>query len=113
MSRRAIAEALGVSHSAVKRWCNPEKNADYERRRRDRIRRAKQAEERRIAKARLAARNASKPLAQTNAMAEKMQDVLGQAHAEATDSEARRALAVAGEHYRKMRDEIVRALGVS
>lgn len=29
------------------------------------------------------------------------------------DSEARRALSEAGIHYRKMRDEIVRALGVS
>lgn len=46
-------------------------------------------------------------------MAERMQDVLGRAHSESTDPEGRRALSVAGEHYRKMRDEIVRALGVS
>lgn len=47
------------------------------------------------------------------AATEKMQDTLGQAHGEATDREAREALSLAGEHYRKMRDEIYRALAVS
>jgi len=46
-------------------------------------------------------------------MGESFQDVLGQAHREEDDREAREAWARAGEHYRKMRDEIVRALGVA
>lgn len=43
---------------------------------------------------------------------EKMQDLLGQAHREATDKAQREALANAGSHYRAMRDEIVKAMGV-
>lgn len=111
MSYRAIADALGVSDSTVRKEMDRE---GYNRRMRENAqRRTRERQEVRLAAERRAAKRASKPLADAYAMAEKMQDVLGQAHAEAPDSEARRALAVAGEHYRKMRDEIVRALGVS
>ncbi len=44
------------------------------------------------------------------AMAEKMQDLLAQAHDEITGTEERAALSRAGESNRKMRDEFVRAL---
>lgn len=47
--------------------------------------------------------------AELYAMAERMQDVLAQAQREATTSHARAAFDEAGLHYRKMRDEIVRA----
>ena len=47
------------------------------------------------------------------AVEQRMQDVLAQAQRETQDSEAREALSRAGVHYRKMRDEIVRALGIS
>jgi hypothetical protein len=45
-------------------------------------------------------------------MAERFQDVIAQAQRETEDREARAALSRAGEHHRKMRDEIVKALGV-
>jgi hypothetical protein len=64
-------------------------------------------------KVRRAARKAGGALAEAYAVAERMQDTIAQAHREATDREAREALALAGEHHRKMRDQIVRALGVS
>lgn len=51
--------------------------------------------------------------AEAYAMAERMQDVLAQAQRETEDRDARRALSEAGVHYRRMRDEIVRALGVA
>lgn len=50
-------------------------------------------------------------ISEAYSMAERMQGILAQAHREATDSEARRALSVAESNYRAMRDEIVRALG--
>jgi hypothetical protein len=57
-------------------------------------------------------RKAGAGLAEAYAMAERMQDVIGQAEREAGTREARAALREAGAHYRRMRDEIVRALGV-
>jgi hypothetical protein len=42
-----------------------------------------------------------------------MGSVIAQAETEASSTETREALQAAGEHYRKMLDEIVRALGVS
>lgn len=56
-------------------------------------------------------RKAGGAIAEAWAMSERMQDVLGQAHREAEDMDARRALSEAGTHYRRMRDEVVRALG--
>lgn len=112
------AEMLHVSRNSVKRWTDPgyahrsreaSRQAERERYRR----RREEREQARAAKIKRAARKAGGSIAEAYAMAEKMQDVLGQAHAEATDREAREALGKAGQHYRKMRDEIVRALGVS
>lgn len=107
MTYRAIADALGCSLSSVQKWCNP--------RTRDRMK-ARKREWAAVRRRMLAERQAGRVgggIAEAYAMAERMQDVLGRAHAEATDLEARRALSLAGEHYRKMRDEIVRALGVT
>lgn len=71
----------------------------------------KEQEQQRIIKR--AVRKAGAATQEAYAMAERFQDVLAQASDEITDSEAQAALARAGEHYRRMRDEIVRALGVS
>lgn len=89
----------------------PGRQAEWARKRRETE--AALARDRERTKIRRALRTASKPLADAYAMAERMQDVLGQAHREATDRQAREHLARAGQHYRAMRDEIVHALGIT
>jgi hypothetical protein len=59
-----------------------------------------------------ALRKAGVAIAEAYTSAERMQDLIGQAHREAEDLEIRRHLALAGEHYRAMRDEIVKAAGI-
>lgn len=118
LSTRAIATELGVSNHAVRYWTDP-----------DVAKRSKQASSR-AAKKRAAAYRALREqereqaikravrkeggaMAELYVLAERAQDVQGQAHREATDTDRRQHLALAGEHYRKWRDEIVRALGVT
>jgi transposase len=117
-SLREIGRLFDVSHNTVAGWVDPKQRAarrarakrDYRRRLRERA----LAEERHAqSNAWKAARKVGGARSEAYAMAERMQDVLGQAHREATDREAREAWSRAGEHYRKMRDDIVRALGVS
>lgn len=113
-----IADLLGLSQgSHVWQWLNPdgykkslERTKLYNRRRRAE-RKALERQERNSA-IKVAVKKAGGAQAEAYAMAERMQDVLGKAHREATDPEARREYALAGEHYRKMRDHIVSALGV-
>jgi hypothetical protein len=124
-SVKSLARMLGVSVTTIYRVVDPEKYRGHlarltERKKARRAeataRRAEVAVDRaktRQRHARQAAKTLGGAIAEAYANAERMQDVLGQAHREATDSEARRALSIAGEHHRKMRDEIVRALGVS
>jgi transposase len=109
-SLEEIAQELGVHKSTVHYWTNPQRRRDQYRRSRAARRALEQQEQN--GRLKQAVRQTGGALAEAYAMAERLQDVLGQAHSEATDSEARRALSVAGTHYRKMRDEIVRALGV-
>lgn len=52
-------------------------------------------------------------LSEAYSMSERMSRVLAQARDEATSDEARKALDAATGHYHRMRDDIVRALGVS
>lgn len=109
-----IARRLGVAKSSVYWWTRPDAREAYNRRRseaNEALRR--QADRDKAAAVRRAVRKVGGARAEAYAMAERMQDVLGQAHREAEDSEARAALSLAGEHYRKMRDEIVRALGAA
>lgn len=115
MTNAQVAEHLEVPVNTVKGWMRTPDS----RRRRDRKAKARRRREARLLRDQLrseaatrAAKRAGGAIAEAYAMAERMQDVLGQAHREATDPERRRALAVAGQHYRQMRDEIVRALGV-
>lgn len=118
MANVTIARLLDLYPSTVARWINPDlARRDYENRKR-------KAAERRAAQEALrqkereqaikrAVRKAGVATQEAWTMAERMQDVLAQAQRETEDREARRALSKAGEHHRKMRDEIVRALGVS
>lgn len=124
-SRAAAARQLGVTKNWVRGVIDPEvaqrrlkSRQKYELKRADERRlaieaeRARKEQEHRDAVKR-AARKAGGARAEAYAMGERFQDVIAQAHHEEDDREAREAWSRAGEHYRKMRDEIVRALGVS
>jgi len=109
-----IAFLMDASTSAVSRWVDPDET------RKRRARSAKARADRRLARERRrdgathrAVRKSGAATAEAWAMAERLQDVLAQAHRETQDREARAALSRAGEHYRKMRDEIVAAVGVT
>lgn len=95
-------------------WLRPESVKQYStrkaRRRSVELRAAR--EQAKAAEIKRAVRKAGAATAEAWAMAERFQDVIAQAQDETQDSEARAALSRAGEHYRKMRDEIVKALGV-
>lgn len=117
VSKYVIADELGVSVTTVYRWTDPtfldrnnRKMREAAARRRAADRALREAE--RAVEIKRAVRKAGAATAEAWSMAERFQDVIAQAHDETQDSEARAALARAGEHYRKMRDEIVRALGV-
>lgn len=117
LSARQYTELLGVDIMALPPVPNALSKED-QRRRRVEVERRKNAmraalnEKEQNQAIKRAVRKAGGAMAELYASTERMQDVLGQAHREATDSEARVALSLAGEHYRAMRDEIVRALGV-
>lgn len=113
VSQREIARMLGISRWVVFTILHPgvrQTQAANQRRARAREKAREQARERATKRA---VRQVGAALAELYANAERMQDVLGQARRETNDPQAREALDRAGEHYRKMRDEIVRALGVS
>jgi hypothetical protein len=114
LTRREAAELMGISETSIQKALDPEKHrrsvrASIQRRRKLEEAMAAQERERAIKQA---VRKAGAAEQELYAMAERMQDVMGQAHREATDREKREHYALAGEHYRKMRDEIVRALGI-
>lgn len=125
MEYRGISTVLGVSRATARRWLDPEYNnrtlahvAKHKAARRDEIaaeRKAKrqEAEQREAQRIARAARAAGGSIAKAYALAESLQDAIGLAHAEAVDREAKEALSLAGAHYRRMRDQVVRALGVS
>lgn len=117
-TKAEISRVLGVDSNVIKYWVDPEyaerqRQANHERSQTRRARAAEERERRLQAKSRAAARKAGGAIAEAYSMAERMQDVIGRAQREATDSSAKLHLSQAGTHYRKMRDEIVRALGVS
>lgn len=112
------ADVLGVAFQTVKRWTDPgyAREARAKAREQERQRyQEKREEESRKRQARLTrmARQAGGAISEAYSMAERLQDVLATAETQAADAEARDALAKAGAHYRRMRDEIVRALGAS
>lgn len=104
-----IAAELGVAHKTVRRWLDPKVvAADRERSRQAWAALRRQSRDQEIKRV---VRKLGGAPAEAYAMAERMQDVLAQAHRETEDPDQRRHLALAGEYYRKARDEIVRALG--
>jgi transposase len=111
VSQRVICERLGVAKSTVYWWTHPEKHREHLRRlqatKADAARARADREARQIAQA---VRKNGAGLAELYAMAERMQDVIAQAHREEGDRDARRHLGLAGQHYRRMRDEVVAAL---
>jgi transposase len=115
---QAIADECGVSVSTVMYWVRPATAADVKRRATARKKIQFAAEkalqrQQREQEIKRAVRKAGAAEQALYAMAEKMQDLMGQAHREATDREKRHHYSLAGEHYRKMRDEIVRGLGIT
>lgn len=106
-----IGRALGIHSSTARRYADPVARRRDNERARETVAARKALERDQAIKQ--AVRKAGAGLAEAYAMAERMQDVLAQAHREATDPEARAALSAAGEHHRRMRDRIVAALGVS
>jgi transcriptional regulator with XRE-family HTH domain len=115
LPQQEVAGIVGVSPGTVWRWANPEAAREQDKRNQQRQseRRKREREERRAADIRRALRKVGAAEQELYAMSERMQDVMGKAHGEATGREKREHYALAGAHYRKMRDEIVRALGVS
>jgi predicted transcriptional regulator len=114
LSDSIIAERLGVSNSAVYKWTRPERVRQYAekaRREKEQLRELREREQQ--VKVARAVRKKGGAIADLYALSERMQDVLGEAHRECEDQEARRELALAGQCYRQMRDHVVRALGVS
>lgn len=112
MSDPEIAERLGVSNSSAYKWTRPEQVRKYaEKAKREKAELREQRERQEAARISRAVKKRGGALAELYAMSERMQDVLAQAHREEEDTEARRALSLAGEHYRRLRDQIVVALG--
>lgn len=110
----AAAREVGAAYGSVQRWVDPtavrkQRATATERRRQANAALAREQSDREI---RRAVRAAGAALAEAYSVAERMQDVLAQAQREVESAEARAALDRAGSYYRKMRDEIVRALGV-
>lgn len=111
-----ICEVLGYNPRDLPSDARPDKmriRQAHAAKERARMARQALADQRREQAIKQAVRKAGGAISDLYAMAERMQDVLAYAQREATDREAREALSLAGEHHRKMRDEIVRALGVS
>lgn len=105
------ARLLGISQSAVREALEPGYGARTKERHEERAQRRRQeraAEEARLAK--IAAGRAGAAAAEAYALAERLQDALGKAHSDAVDRQIRSDFAMAGIHYRKMRDAIVRAV---
>lgn len=112
MARAHICDQLGVSKSTLYKWLHPEANGRYKRALREQSRDARMyREQQREDALRRTVKKQGGAMAELYAMAERMQDVVARAHDEATDKDARRELALAGQNYRVMRDHIVRALG--
>lgn len=111
MTRQAVADELDIMPANVWYWENPERaketKASVSAARKALKRQEREQEAKRLAKLR------GGDIAKLYAESERLQDTLGAAHSQMTDREGREALSLAGEHYRKMRDQIVCALGVA
>lgn len=104
---KTIAKSLGVSVSTVHAWFSKGTYAGRVKKARKLLR-----EKEKEAAVKRTVRKVGGAIAEAYSIAERMGDVLGQAHREAKDTEARRALERANEYHHATRDAIVRALGV-
>lgn len=104
---KEIARALDASVSTVYSWFNDGTKSQRDKRAREALRK----EEKQRAVKRAVAKEGG-ALAEAYSLAERLDDVLGQAHREAKEPAARKELARAHEFHRAMRDSIVRGLGV-
>lgn len=102
---KQIAKQLGTSPSTVHAWF---KGTTKTRERAARHTLQRQEEEQTIEQG---VANAGEELAEAYSMAERMGEVLGAAHNEATDPSVRKELSRAQSFYQAMRDSIVGALG--
>ncbi len=113
-----IAERFGVSIGTIYRWVDPaarERAVTAARlaHRRQGVALIALREQERQREIKRAVRKAGAAVAELYAMTERQQDVIAQAHRETTDTEARRELSLIGEDHRRMRDRIVRVLGIT
>lgn len=108
-SFQEIAEHFGIAFQTAQAWVIPNYREWRNQRLREERRLAKEAKDRKASRS--VVRKAGAALAELYANCERMQDVLAQARREAADPEASRSLAAAEKHYRRMRDEVTRALG--
>jgi len=105
----AIADHFGIAFQTAQAWVIPGHRSRRNRKLREERRLAREARERKGS--RTALKKAGAALAEMYANCERLQDVLAKAREEVSTGEARSSLAAAEEHYRQMRDEVVRALG--
>jgi transposase-like protein len=113
-----IAREFGASNDTVLKWVDPEYRERRKRAQRESAKRTREEKNRERAKReqtrlRKVAREKGGGIAEAYSLACRMEDQIGRAEREASNREAKAALAAAGAHFRNMRDEIVRALGVS
>lgn len=110
-SFQEIANHFGICYQTAQAWVIPGQRERRNLRLREERRLAREAKERKASKAAL--RRAGAAMSALYADSERMQDVLAQARREVKTTEASRCLAVAEQHYRQMRDQVVRALGAA
>lgn len=108
-SYKEIAKALGVSVSTVYNWLNGHMSK-YQQEAREALKKERLSKKQKTINK--AVRKKGGALAEAYAMAERLQDVIAQAHTEAKEPQARRSLQRATEYHHAMRDFIVQALGV-
>lgn len=113
-----IHREFDLSNDTILKWVDPEyherrKRAQREsaKRRRDEENRARTKREQ--ARLKRVTREKGGGIAEAYSLACRMEDELGRAFREASNPEAKTALDSATGHFHRMRDEIVRALGVS
>jgi|GEM_PF-4033911 len=109
-SFQEIADHFGIAFKTAQAWVIPKRREERNRRLREERRLAREAKQRRVSKRTL--RKAGAALSELYASCERLQDVIAQARREEKAPETRRILGVAEEHYRLMRDEVVRAIGI-
>lgn len=118
VSGSRIADVLGVNRKTVTYWLNPEARANSLRRHSEwqkqrTLERQALERERRDQAVKKALVHAGQGLNEAYRLVTRLDGILGQARAEATDGEQRIAINEAHAHRDKMMDALIRAIGVS